>query len=436
MSRHSIAIALVLLVLLGTWGFRHALDSRHAIPGNTAPGVSGPNTAFCPRFGLNPPQRVPGLRDVISITFKESRLVAIDRQGNVWTYERGESNCSDPVPVKVFASSTATKLYPTAGLPRSAQRNAVLMNGQALVALGLEFQDPCGPAGKDCIAPHTAGLDNVIAVAAGDRHMLLARHDGSLWSSGMNDCGQLGRQAGSDLVRDFDRVPDMTDIISAAAGKRSSMALDGSGTVWTWGSLSNPLLSSTTARPVAGSPYCPYQDTEWAGHRLSGERNDNPRKVDGLPRIRQISSYYATDLALDTEGQVWGWGFNSCGQLGMNPGKGPDRIEYYIEQPRRVDGLPPIRSIASGQRHSLALDGDGRVWAWGENADTELGQRLDLSKEGSPACGNEYGRGELAPFTPVPRQVPGIGKAVAIAAGYNSSAAIDEHGDVWVWGRH
>lgn len=432
MSRRSIVI-LLMLALLGAWGVRHALDR-----GSTAsmPLASVPDPSFCPRLGANPPKRLPVLREVVSISFSGSRLVAVDRQGNVWTYFRGESNCTDPVPVKVLAADTARKLYPQAGLPRVVQRSAVLMDGQAILSQGLEFPDRCGTAGAECSPSHTVGFDRIVALASGDGHMLVARNDGSLWSSGKNDCGQLGREGGEDYVEHFKQVLGMSGVVAVAAGMRNSMALDTKGTVLTWGSLSNPLFSSPTSLPTASNPYCPYQNREWAGHSLSGEGDDYPREVTGLPRIRQIDSYYATDMVLDTEGHVWGWGFNTCGQLGVPPGKGPDHIEYYIEHPRRIDGLPPIQTIASGKRHSLALDYDGRIWAWGENADTELGELIDLSKEGSPACVNEYGRGNLAGFTAVTRQVRGIGRAIAIAAGYNSSAAIDEHGDVWVWGRH
>jgi alpha-tubulin suppressor-like RCC1 family protein len=432
MNRPVIAILLLALGLLGIWGIRHALDRGDA---TSVPIASTTDPGFCPRYGLNPPERLPGLRDITSISFVDSRLVAIDRQGNVWTYFRGESTCADPAPVKVLAADTASKLYPQAGLPRQAQRSSILMNDQAIISLGLEFPDRCGTAGITCTPSKMAGLDKIATLASGDSHMLVARADGSLWSSGMNECGQLGREGGEAYAEYFKQVPGMSGIVAVAAGMRNSMALDAKGTVLTWGNLSNPLFSSPTSSPAAGNPYCPYETREWAGHRLSGTRDDYPREVAGLPRIRQISTYYASDLALDTEGQVWGWGFNSCGQLGVNPGKGPDRIEHYFDHPRRIDGLPPVQAIASGKRHSLALDGDGRVWAWGESSDTELGVRAP-SKERSPACDDEGARAGSAGFTSTPQQVPGIGKAMAIAAGFNSSAAIDEHGDVWVWGRH
>src|SRR5690242_7464659 len=79
MSRRSIVIAAV-LVMLGTWGFRHTLKSTPVV----AAGTHLPSTAFCPRFGLNPPQRLPVVHDAVSISFDGSRLVAVDRQGQVW----------------------------------------------------------------------------------------------------------------------------------------------------------------------------------------------------------------------------------------------------------------------------------------------------------------------------------------------------------------
>ena len=434
MSRRSI-VMLLLLALLGAWGVWHARDRGRATPGPVASALS---PGFCPRDGFNPPQRLPVLHDAVSISFEGSHLVAVDRQGNVWSYYRGESSCYDPAPIRVLTAETAKKLYPEAGLPRSVQRRAVLMDGRIITAVGLEFPDRCGTARAQCTLPlmTPVGLDEIVAVARGDGHILVARREGSLWSKGMNDCGQLGRDERTDY---FKQVPGMSGIVAVAAGMRNSMALDAKGVVWVWGSLSNPLLSTTVSPPVPGYAYCSQDLTEWAAaHHLSSDGNDAPDPVEGLPRIRQISSYYATDFALDMEGRVWGWGFNTCGQVGVNPGRvsDPDLTDFYIVRPRPIEGLPPVHAIAAGKRHALALDAAGRVWAWGENADTELGQRLDLSKDGSFACSNEYGRGDLAGFTTVPHKVPGIGKAVAIAAGYNSSAAIDEHGDVWVWGRH
>lgn len=40
----------------------------------------------------------------------------------------------------------------------------------------------------------------------------------------------------------------------------------------------------------------------------------------------------------------------------------------YSELPIQVRGLPPVVAIACGEGHTLTLDKDGYVWAWGVKA--------------------------------------------------------------------
>ena len=43
------------------------------------------------------------------------------------------------------------------------------------------------------------------------------------------------------------------------------------------------------------------------------------------------------------------------------------------EKPKMIKGLSDIITIAAGSGHSLALDKDGTVWAWGDNMFGQLG---------------------------------------------------------------
>lgn len=71
---------------------------------------------------------------------------------------------------------------------------------------------------------------------------------------------------------------------------------------------------------------------------------------------------------------------------------------------------------ASGARHSLGVDAAGQVWAWGDNSSGQLG------------LGHTRPVAELA-------QVTGLaGRALAVSAGTQHSAALLADGTVWVWG--
>jgi len=120
-------------------------------------------------------------------------------------------------------------------------------------------------------------------------------------------------------------------------------------------------------------------------------------------------SFYS--LALLADGSVWAWGQDSDGQLA----NGDDASDSPI--PTEVPGLPPITAISAGSRHSMALDENGNIWTWGDNAFGQLGN-------GSVDDAHS------------PIQVPSLTAVVDIAAGYRHTLALTENGTVYAWGRN
>ena len=115
-------------------------------------------------------------------------------------------------------------------------------------------------------------------------------------------------------------------------------------------------------------------------------------------------------LGLLTNGQVAGWGNNEFGQVQAGQGA-------FLTAPVRLN-LPGLKfaSVASGSRHSLAVDETGKVWAWGDNSSGQLGL------------------GHTRP-TASPTAVTGLpGRAVQVVAGEQHSAALMAGGETWVWG--
>ncbi|WP_052419747.1 RCC1-like domain-containing protein [Hyalangium minutum] len=231
------------------------------------------------------------------------------------------------------------------------------------------------------------GLDSVIALAGGNHYSLAVRGDGTVWSWGRNQYGQLGD--GTTLGRTLPaQVPGLSNGVQVAAGSHHSLAVDSAGQVWSWGYNSQGELGdgSTTSR------FTPVQ-------------------VPGLTGVVAVAAGVEHSLALKSDGTVWAWGYNSRGQLG--DGSTSSRFT-----PVQVVGLTGVVvAVAAGMEHSLALKSDGTVWAWGDNSYGQLGDGTTSSR-----------------FTPV--QVPSLSGVVAVAAGTRHSLARDSDGRTWAWGNN
>jgi len=138
--------------------------------------------------------------------------------------------------------------------------------------------------------------------------------------------------------------------------------------------------------------------------------------LDGVKVIRIAVGHYHS-LALDEDGIVWAWGQNWYGQLG--DGTKTDRV-----LPKELTGLVGVSALSGGHNHSLALGEDGTVRAWGSNQYGQLGYGT------SERC--SVGDVDV-PCSSTPQPVT-MSDVVAVDAGGQHSMALREGGEVWAWG--
>lgn len=148
---------------------------------------------------------------------------------------------------------------------------------------------------------------------------------------------------------------------------------------------------------------------------------ETPMHVTGLTDVIKVSAGDYHSLALTNSGDVYAWGRNSYGQIG----NGGTSVALT---PVRVDNIPPITDISAGGLHSLALGIDGFVYAWGMNTDGQVGK---VESE------TIYDKSEsvLGMRVKSPQKIagPNIKK---ISAGGMHSLYIDEAGKVFAWGNN
>jgi alpha-tubulin suppressor-like RCC1 family protein len=138
-----------------------------------------------------------------------------------------------------------------------------------------------------------------------------------------------------------------------------------------------------------------------------------------LTGITAVAAGGNHSLALDSNGTVWAWGSNLQGQLGL--GEVTPKIGQLIFA-EQVTSLVNITRIAAGGSHSLAMSSDGTVWSWGLNRFGQLGQGLPDTKIRTPAMVvNAAGTGNLT-------------DVIHIAAGGSHSLFVTSDGNVWACG--
>ncbi len=146
-------------------------------------------------------------------------------------------------------------------------------------------------------------------------------------------------------------LPASCNITSIAAGQTSTFLAMKDGSVQGWGKISGTIFSNPA--DLFSSP--------------------TPQKISGLQKIIQVSIRSQHLLASDTYGQVWAMGQNGYGQLGNGQSLKTAGINVDSATPFVVPNLANIMSVATGAFHSLALDTSGNIYAWGNNSKGQLG---------------------------------------------------------------
>ena len=331
----------------------------------------------------------------------------------------------------------------------------------------------------------------IVQIAGGLYHNLMLRTDGSVWSWGNGESGQLGNGemlSYSHPVRVLIDIP----ISQIAAGQRHSLILGVNRQVYGFGSnkygqinKNDPIIKQLTPIPIpnlsdilliadGGNHSLALKadnsvlargknDFGQCGKPPTHNKKQLPTIVDtGLKKIIGLAAGDHHSLALLEDGIVIAWGANIHGQLGNGT------WINYSSDPVKVENLTKIVSIAAGGEHSIALRSDGTVWTWGRNHACQLGngQKLDQNLPaqvlGLPKIISIEGEGPFTILLDVDHNLWGFGcnrygqigtdckskikelpvkidtlqYIVSFTTGHFHTIALDQNGLVWGFGRN
>ncbi len=273
-------------------------------------------------------------------------------------------------------------------------------------------------------------------VSAGNLFCLALDEDGNIWSFGTNGVGQLGVD-GITKSNEPVKIASETTFKSISAGSSHGLAIDINNNLWSWGLNSNGQLGNGT-NDNSNTPVQIMSDINFTeitagynssaaisttgalytwGENSEGQLGDGTNEASSTPKNIETSKTYTKvqmskggnyTLAIDTEGKLYAWGNNQYGQLGNETFENSNTPIAIMEDKQ-------IKEITLGYNHTLAIDTEGKLYAWGANGEGKLG------------TGNEI-------LTNTPVQISEDKTFKKVSAGWNHTVAIEENGSLYVWG--
>jgi alpha-tubulin suppressor-like RCC1 family protein len=221
-----------------------------------------------------------------------------------------------------------------------------------------------GTHGDGPLPSPIVGLPRVVSIAVGWYHACAIDESGGAWCWGKNRYGQIGNGSVDDDPALFETVRPPVQVgafigalVDIAAGAGHTCAVDRSAGVWCWGLNRFGQVGDSTV----------------------GERRGSPTRVAGISGALRVAVGRAHSCALLASGTVTCWGSNEWGQVGNGLLDASDRVA-----PTAVPALSGIVEIAAGYEHTCVVNTGGEVWCWGSNEGGELG----VAPESVPSCLN------------------------------------------------
>ncbi len=142
----------------------------------------------------------------------------------------------------------------------------------------------------------------------------------------------------------------------------------------------------------------------WNGYGQLGDSsiNDTIQPINVLTHldVESVSIGAGHSLLLDKNADVWAFGYNST-------------QDSY--SPVQVSGLTDIVDISAGINHGMALKSDGSVWLWGANSFRQLAK-------------------DSIEYDSIPSMLKDFRHVLAIDAGRHATSVITPDSALWTWG--
>ena len=258
------------------------------------------------------------------------------------------------------------------------QHTLILKKDGTLWGIGYNAYCPLGTGSADSPTELTQIITNinndVKEIYSTLYQTFIVKKDGTLWTAGYNNYGQLGIGSSS-YAYSFAEVPGMTNVKQVACGTYHTMVLKEDGTVWAcgWNSKGELGLNDTT------------------------NRNTFTQVTENVSDVKKIICSNMSTLMLKNDGTLWGTGDNSYSQLGFS--------NTSAKKFTQISSISDVLDASMGSHFTYVIKNDHTLWSRGYKYVGQLGL-------------GSSGEGKIISFTQVTENVSNDAKCVVCGEDY------------------
>ena len=292
------------------------------------------------------PQQVPNLHNILSLSCGTYFTICVGINGNLWSFGENSfgqlgigntTNQNSPQKVLNIPSMSFVSCGYTHTLCISNKQELWSFGSNSYGELCLERTN------NSESSPKQSKFNDIVSISCGYCFSMFQTKNGDIYSCGNNQFGNLGIGSKENQSKPI-LVPNLPPKITQfSCGSTNSIFLDEKGIVYGCG----------LSKAVGSSSSCKHQTTVI--------------EIPKIPKIIFIATTCGNTLFVDENKCCWSVGENKCGQSGTGSAS---------SEPLMIKGLENITNISSTgsiSYHVIATDKTGQIFAFGKNNSGELG---------------------------------------------------------------
>ena len=314
--------------------------------------------------------------NIYKISAGVNHTIALKNDGTVWSWgdntygqlgDGGVLTSETENPIQVSGVNGSKYLSDVVDIASGTYFSIALLKNGNVVAWGLNNDGQLGNIGEISRKPvfvmdyNGNKLSGIVGISASRNHAIAVRADGTVFTWGSNDYGQLGnntKTSSAYAIQVLDSTGNdyLKDVVQVSAGAAYVSVVKNDGTVWSWGAGASAQMGD--------------------GART---QRSLPVQAKNVTDVKKVATGCYITLVLKNDGTVWAWGLNRYGQLGIGVSSTSSSDANYVRTTavqvklNSTDYLTDVVDIGTAYESSFAVTSDGTAYAWGLNNYSQLG---------------------------------------------------------------